>query len=457
MEEPTTLEICRQARRIDISDIPPSTVAVAKNLIRDGLGVMIAGMKHSTINMLAEHVKELGCKAVSPVYGYGFSTAPQEAAFVNGAATHVLDFEPMFSPPTHVVSPILAGLLALAHEDHEKADGEKFLKAFIAGVQLQADLRKAAKYHDAQAAKEKRHFPFQKQGFHPPGTVGALGSALGAGLWLGLDEEQLSMAIGIAASRSSGLAGNIGTMTKSTHCGHASRVGVESALLAKKGFTASIATFEGASGWGQVYGGDYFDRAILLHGMTELNCFVDPGFAFKKWPAHTAMQVAIEASIPLFKDGWMPEFVRISSPIFKYCNRPSPRDSDECRFSFQYNVALGILDGNVNFSSYTNERLHKEDMQTLLRRITLDMDPEIETTFGKMEVKIVLNDGRSSSSDRWPGHWKSPATDEGLQNKFKSCAGQLYSSNETVALSDCLLNIETEDNFQSLLSILSSV
>ena len=72
-------------------------------------------------------------------------------------------------------------------------------------------------------------------------------------------------------------------------------------------------------------------------------------------------------------------------------------------------------------------------------------------------MKIVLNDGRSSSSDRWPGHWKSPATDEGLQNKFKSCAGQLYSSNETVALSDCLLNIETEDNFQSLLSILSSV
>jgi hypothetical protein len=94
-------------------------------------------------------------------------------------------------------------------------------------------------------------------------------------------------------------------------------------------------------------------------------------------------------------------------------------------------------------------------MQTLLNRISLDMDPEIGSTFGKMEVKIVLNDGRSSSSDRWPGHWKSPATDEEMQKKFKSCAGQLFNSADTIALSDCLLNIERGGNYQSLLSILS--
>lgn len=456
MNIPTTREICQKAKLITLSNISDQPALVAKNLILDGIGVMIAGMSHPTINILSDHVKGLGCKSISPIYGQGFKTSPQEAAFVNGAATHVLDFEPMFLPPTHVVSPVLAGLLALAHSDADNASGEKFLTAFIAGVQLQADLRKAAKQHDASASHEKRHFPFQKQGFHPPGTVGALGSALTSGLWLGLSQDELAMAIGIAASRSSGLAGNIGTMTKSTHCGHASRVGVESALLAKKGFTASVATFEGASGWGQVYGGDYFDRELLLKGMSALDCFSDPGFAFKKWPAHTAMQVAIDAAILLYRNGEVPKRVRISSPVFKYCDRPNPIDSDACRFSFQYNVALGILDGFVDFDSYTEERLNREDMQTLLKRITLDMDPNIQSTFGTMEIKIELDDARKSLSDRWSGHWKSPASQDELKDKFRRCTGSLLGEKNSEKIADKIMRLEQGNNLQSILSILNS-
>jgi len=446
-----TLEICSLAKEIKYSKIPKNIELKSKQLLMDGMGVMLAGMNHPTIKILSKHIKELACKPVSPVFGHGFGTSPQEAAFINGAATHVLDFEPMFNPPTHVVSPILSGLLALSYYEESEFNGEKFIESFIAGVQFQADLRKAAHISDHIANTNKNHFPFQKQGFHPPGTVGALGSALAAGLWLDLDENQLAMALGISASRSSGIAGNIGTMTKSSHCGHASRVGVESALLAKRGFTASLNTIGGPSGWGDVYGGEEFNIELLKKGMVSLNCFEDPGFAFKKWPTHTAMQIAINAAIPLYKKDYIPEKVEIASPIFKYCNRPFPKDSDDARFSFQYNVALGILDGHVDFDSYTNSRLNSDDMNTLLNRISLTMDSNIVSNFNEMEVKIILNDGRYSESDRWPGHWKSPASDMELENKFISCVSQLYDVELGNRIAKNLKNIEMATNLKELL------
>jgi len=452
-----TLEICHLANEISCSKISKNIINKSKLLLKDGLGVMLAGMKHPTIKLLSEHIKELECKPVSPIYGYNFSSSPQEAAFINGAATHVLDFEPMFNPPTHVVSPILSGILALAYYDNREFNGEKFLEAFIAGVQFQADLRKAAHVSDHIANKNKNHFPFQKQGFHPPGTVGALGSALASGIWIGLNNEQLSMALGISASRSSGIAGNIGTMTKSSHCGHAARVGVESALLARRGFTASLDTIGGPSGWGDVYGGKGFDINMLKKGMSLINCFDDPGFAFKKWPTHTAMQIAINSAIPLYKSDYIPKKVEIATPIFKYCNRPFPKDSDDARFSFQYNVALGILDGQVDFDSYTSNRLNSNDMTTLLSRISLTMDSNIISDFNEMEVKIILDDGRSSESDRWPGHWKSPASEIELKNKFIKCASQLYNKENTELLNDSLDNIESISSFKKTLSILGKM
>lgn len=82
---------------------------------------------------------------------------------------------------------------------------------------MQVSLPKATQSFDIKENYERagdatttaRHFPFPKQGFHPPGIVGPLGSALAAAVWLQLDDSQTAMALGIASSGSDGLAGNI--------------------------------------------------------------------------------------------------------------------------------------------------------------------------------------------------------------------------------------------------------
>jgi aconitate decarboxylase len=351
--------------------------------------------------------------------------------------------------------------MALALNEERQAcaqsDALRFMNAFTAGIELQADLRTAALVNDNDARLHEHYFPFQKQGFHPPGTVGVLGSALAASIWLELTPEQACMALGMAASRAGGIAGNIGTMTKAAHSGNAARAGVECALLAQRGFTASLHTLEEPGGWGDVFGGDYFDHPQLVEGMKNLRCFSNPGFAFKHWPAHTAMQVAIHAALPLHVPGIPYDGkVHIEAPVFKYCDRPTPDSSDACRFSFQYNVVQAIVDGNVSHASFSDEQLNRPEIQRLLKQTHLEMQPDIPADFTKMEVRVKLSDGRISVSDRWPGHWKLPATQEQMREKFMQCGSTMLGEDDLHLLWLALTSDSNNIDLQRVNQILRS-
>jgi len=284
-----------------------------------------------------------------------------------------------------------------------------------------------------------------------------MGSALAASLWLGLTPDQMACALGLAASRCSGLSANIGTMTKATHCGNAARIGVESALLARQGFSASPAIFDAPGGWVEVFGGPSFEVETLIEGMRSLRCFTDPGFAFKRWPAHTAMQIAIEAGLAATDGMHPPESLTIHAPAFRYCDRPSPADSDACRFSFQYNVAVAVLDGEVGFDTYTEARLQRPDVQRLLERTTLVLDPSIPPIFDGMEVTVSIDGGRTATADRWSGHWRSPAGEPELEAKFHTCGKRLVSHSESLALHQAVLQVANPGGLFALLDLLSTI
>jgi aconitate decarboxylase len=441
-----TRQLVDAAYEIKFSNLPQDLRVRIRQLFIDGVGVWLAGMQHPNVSILVDYLRELNASPISPLIGHNIAVSVTDAAWVNGVATHVMDFEPMFDPPTHAVSPVLGALMALclANENSDVGisidrNGDRLLSAFTAGIQLQADLRKAS-LHDDKTANENAHFfPFQKQGFHPPGIVGVMGSALASCIWLGLEKEETCMALGMAASRAGGIAGNIGSMTKANHSGNAARAGLESALLARKGFTASKNTFEEPGGWVDVFGGTCFKKELLAEGMQSLSCFSHPGFAFKFWPAHTAMQIAINAALQLHHpDHKFDGEILIHAPVFKYCDRPYPDSADACRFSFQFNVVQAIIDGVVGFNSYTDQQLKRQDLHNLLKKTTLQMLPDIPAHFPEMHVSIFLSDGRSATSDRWPGHWKMPVTEQQLSAKFLDCASLIFDEKKAICLYDCI-------------------
>src|SRR5690349_17379820 len=191
-------------------------------LMLDGIAVAMAGSRENASRIIAEHIRSLGGAEQSTALNFGFKTTAVAAARLNGSSMHVLDYEPMWNPPTHALSTTLPTVLALG--ESLDAAGIDMLAALIKGIEAHGRLRVASRQYEPRSLV-----------FHPPGVAGPIGSAVAAAHLLNLEPVQLRNAIGIAASRAGALLANIGTMTKCTHCGHAAAAGLDAALLAARG------------------------------------------------------------------------------------------------------------------------------------------------------------------------------------------------------------------------------
>jgi aconitate decarboxylase len=392
-------------------------------LVVDGLAVAALGAGETGPRLLAEAALAARCEPVATLIGHGTGTSPAEAARANGAAMHVLDFEPMWNPANHALSTTLPALLALAEAEGARTAapggrrvGERLLAALAVGIEAQARLRLSS-----------GQFEPRDLVFHPPGAVGSIGSAVASGLFLGLDRGQLTHAVGIAASRAGGILANVGSMTKALHCGQASAAGLESALLAQRGFTADADALAGPRGFGQAFFGERFDPEKLLGRSGPLHV-VSPGPAFKLYPSqygtHFVIAAALAARAKVPK-GAAPERVRIVGPLMPYVDRPQPASGLAGKFSFQYAACVAILDGAVDVRSFTDARRFAPDVVDLLPRIVVEPDPAREGRFDRMavDVAIELADGArvDGRCDGPPGIWGRPAGVGRLRDKALGC------------------------------------
>jgi aconitate decarboxylase len=398
-----TAELCQRIAASRFEDLQAEAVAATRRLVLDGLAVALAGaVEEDAIPIMAAHYRKLGGTEQCTAIGCGFRTDPVRAAALNGAAMHVLDFEPMWSPATHALSTTLPVALALA--EARGAAGREVLTALVKGIEIQGWLREASGQFTPDVLQ-----------FHPPGLVGPMGSAAAAGHLLGLDAERLANAFGIAASRAGSVFGNVGTMTKSTHCGQAASLGLEAALLAEAGFTGDAATFESPQGYAATfYRGTFMPDELRKFGQAPWRV-VRPGYAIKMFPSQFGTHFVITAGLdirPRIPDAAAIRTVTLTAPQMAYVDRPQPETGLSGKFSLQYTLASALLDGKVGIGTFTEERLHAPDMQALLPKITLRMDASIPARFETMHVllSVELTDGRvvETRCDGPRGMWGKP-------------------------------------------------
>lgn len=388
------------------------------SLIADGVAVGLAGAAEPGPTLLAE----LALSQVGTNAGGGATLLAREerlpsiaAARVNGAAMHVLDFEPMWNPANHAVSTVLPALMALAETEVQEVDGQALAAAFAIGIEAQTRLRRAS-----------RQFEPGDLVFHPPGVVGPVGAAIACGLLLRLDEETLVHAAGIAASRAGGILINVGSMTKALHCGAAASDGLEATLLAARGFTADIDALDGLRGYLHAFFGAHTDRNALT--TPALPAILDPGPAFKFYPSQYGTHFVIAAALSLRAD--MPhdeqiQDVTIICPPMPYVDRPAPLTGLAGKFSFQYVAAAALLDGHVTLGSFTDARRFATDMEEMLSRIIITPDPVRKGRFDEMHIDIVarLTNGATyrATCNGPPGIWGRPAPERRRTAKIADC------------------------------------
>ena len=396
--------------------LPAEAVDMAKAVTLDGLGVMIAGAGEplGVGRISIEYTREMGGAPQASVITGGFKTSMQNAAYANGTMAHALDFDNTWYPLNHPTSPTLPAILAIA--EHHKSPGKKIIEAIAAAFEVQGRLRMAATGLKTGA------------GFHKPGTTGQFGAVTAAARMLDLTHEQTLMAFGLAGSRAGSISINTGTMTKSSHSGHAARMGVECGVLAKMGWTASKDVFGPKGFFDTFFQGDAKPE-LLIDGFASPLRMVKPGVGFKKHPSNYFTHRPIDAAIALREEFSIKpaEITRVEVifPRFEYVNRPAPATGLDGKFSVQYATLVALLDGEITIDSFTNERRFAPDVEALLPKVKLTIDDAIPSDFDEMHtiVRVWLKDGQELSKrvDKLSGWIGSPLTREQRLKKFFGC------------------------------------
>jgi 2-methylcitrate dehydratase PrpD len=410
-----TETIARFIAKTRYEDIPRPVLDATRTIILDGIANVLAGSTQPVVEHVRRYVDRLGGRPDCTVVGAQFRTNPALAAFANGAAMHVLDYEPQGIPSTHGTSTLLPGILALAEVNG--ASGRDVATAFAVGWEVQQRIAMAARKADSRP-------------FHPPGIYGPPSSASGCANLLRLDENKVRMALGIAASRTGALFANNGTMTKMTHPGNAGRMGVEAVLLAGDGFTANDSIFETLRGYVETLFGDAFEWDALLGGLGEQWNLQQHGFNIKRYPAQIGMQWATESVVLLReKNGiraddveWLELEVSSRRPGL---TRPAPATGLDGKFSYEYVAAVALTQDQVGIDSFSDAVRFSAPVEAALKKVRLKPNPDISTatTDTWVQARAGLKDGRilTERCDAYRGSARSPIGREAHLVKVRDC------------------------------------
>ena len=443
-----TERLVENVRSLTFERLPTEAVETARYVFLDGVAVTLAGATEplGLGRLVTEYARDMAGASQASIIGGGFKTSMTEAAFANGTMGHALDFDNCWYPLNHPTSPTLPVILAFA--EHHGTSGRDCVTALVAAFEVQARLRLASTgLHTGR-------------GFHKPGTTGLMGAVAAGIKLLDLNEHQALMAFGLAGSRLGSLSLNTGTMTKASHSGNAARMGLESALLASRGFSAAPDIF-GPRGYFDTLMGSEQDPELLLEDFADPLWMVTPGVGFKKYPSNYFTHRPIDAALAIRS---RPEFdiddvasVTIRFPELHYVDRPQPSSGLDGKFSLQYATALALLDGAVTIDSFADERRFAADVDELLPRIEIDFDPTISQEFLDLHVEVTVSrsDGTKISEriDALTGMPGVPLTEQQRMTKFFTCATRVLEEPEARSLAELLEHIDELPDVRAVMDI----
>ncbi|MEP3628859.1 MAG: MmgE/PrpD family protein [Hyphomicrobiales bacterium] len=224
------------------SDLPEAALAVMRLSVFDWVVVAQAGIDEDVSRIVRTMALHEGGKAEASVFGSSLQVPARAAALVNGSTSHALDYDDThFAHIGHPSVAVVSAAAAIA--ERVGASGQSFLEAALLGCEASCRIG---------VWLGRSHY---QAGFHQTATAGTFGATIACARLLGLDEEQTCHALGLAATRASGLKSQFGTMGKPYHAGMAASNGVEVAYLASQGFVSRVDGIEASQGFGVTHVG----------------------------------------------------------------------------------------------------------------------------------------------------------------------------------------------------------
>jgi 2-methylcitrate dehydratase PrpD len=429
-----TAELAKRATALAWRDFPEDLIERTKQCLLDWFAVTVAGAQEELTDILVREAIEDAAKGGASLVGRSETMLPSTAALINGAASHALDYDDVnFAMHGHPTVTVVPALLALGEQ--RKASGRLFVESFVAGYETAGRIGRLV---------EPSHYD---RGFHATATVGSFSATAAAARMLGLDDKQLAVAFGIAATQAAGLKSNFGTMCKPLHAGTASEHGLRAARLAAGGFTARADSLECDQGFASSYS-DHLNTDDAL-GEPPAGWHLRNNL-FKYHAACYMTHAPIECAKELrLKSNFPPERVkrillRLDAAADKVCNIPNPTNGLEAKFSLRQTVAMALTGVNTASLEAYNAAITQEPRIKALRD-KLDIDFRTEWPHALAEMAIELDDGTTLEARHDSGiPWSDVAKQRrALETKFDGLVTPILGAAKTKRLHDAIDRIDT--------------
>ena len=443
-----TRPLAEFASTLTLDRVPDDVAYIAKQCILDWLGVTLAGAKEPLTEMLLDYVQAEGAGDQATLFGLNARGSVSQAALVNGAAGHALDYDDVLRIMRgHPTAPVAPSVLALGERDRKS--GADALTAFIAGIETQARVG---------AYMGESHY---MTGWHQTATVGSFGAAAASARLLGLDTDTTATALGIAGTQAAGLKAMFGTMCKPLHAGKAAANGVMAAELAKRGFTSRMDVLECAQGFGATQSNTIAPEAAR-EDLGSL--FWMPNLLFKYHAACYGTHAGIECARAIRKH---PAFdvakiekvdINTAERTMGMCNILNPQTGLEVKFSHRFTAALALAGEETgSLEVYSEDMAARPDLVALRNKISV----QGHTDYGPNNTDITVHqsDGtviRESRDMAIPNKDVDVQWDK-LETKFRALADPLIGKEKTDRVVAIVRDLEKQDDLTGLAAACATV
>jgi 2-methylcitrate dehydratase PrpD len=434
MEETKALASYVLSSRLE--DIPQDVRHEARRAILNYVGCALGGSADQAVDIAIRALGPYSGAPTASILGRAERLDPLHASLMNGISSHVYDYDDT-TPKNymHPTSPLASALFACASA--HPVTGRDFMHAFIMG--FEAEMRIGNAVYPA-------HYDV---GWHITGTAGVFGAAAAIGKLLGLSQQEMIWAMGLAATQAAGIREMFGSMAKAFHPGRAAQNGYAAALLAQAGFTAGEHGIEGARGFAAVQAASY-DLSKITAGLgVEFELRAN---TYKPFPCGIVNHPTIDGAIQLHhEDRPDPEAIaavrlRVAPLVLDLCNQTNITRGLQGKFSVYHGAAVGLVRGKAGIQEYTDAAVNDPSIKRVRERTTAVGDASITEDQAYIEVELVSGEKLSRFVEKSLGNIHRPLTDRQLEEKFRDQAVLALSAGDVERLIELCWRIdELED------------
>jgi len=446
--------LARFAATASLADVPNAVQQRLKECLLDFIGnAAFAAMFAQSSPAFRAGAEALGfgtgdATVVGEVGGY----ATMQAALLNGAYAHTLDFDDTNAwGSLHPGAPVISA--ALVEAERANVSGSECLVALTVGYEVACRVGAAL----GQTAYDR--------GFHITGVAGLFGAV---SRLRKLGHEEIASAFGIALSKAAASMQYLenGSWNKRLHPGFAAHDALLSLAFAQAGVQGAAAPLEGR--YGLLTG--YTNKAApaaLTHRLGEW--WPSGDTAIKPYPSCRFTHGAIDAALDLrsrstsetraritraLRTGTKLK-VRLSPKAMQIVgeaapNKRQPKNIVDAQFSVYFQIALAWLEGACHWQGY--EMIGTPEIDSLCTAIEVVADPGVAMAGAQIDLPHPFH--LSVRIDDPLGEDSRPFTGDALRHKFNALASPVFGKTQATVIAERVAVIETEPNMASFIRLL---